>query len=218
MHWGMVIDLNRCTGCYACVLACKEEHSTPSGIFFRQVHFQEDGEYPSARRVHVPVQCNHCREPPCVPVCPTGATYKRSDGLVLVDADKCIGCAYCMEACPYEHRHFVEDKIEHFEAGLTPAEQAGGEAGHDWDILRGTVVKCTFCAHRLERAQETGLKPGIDRDVTPACVNTCPALAMEFGDLDDPESSISRILREREGFGLLEEAGTRPSIYYLQKD
>lgn len=211
----MVIDLRRCTGCYGCVIACKAEHSTPSGVHFRRMLFEEIGEYPSARRVHVPVQCNHCREPPCIPVCPTGATYKRADGLVLVDAEVCIGCAYCMEACPYEHRHFVETHLGHFATGLTPAEARGGEARHDWRKERGTVVKCTFCEHRLKRAAETGRTPGVDREATPACVNTCPALAMHFGDLDDPGSTVSRLIRERHGFTLLPEAGTRPSVYYL---
>ncbi len=215
MRWGMTIDLGRCTGCYGCVLACKQEHSTPTGIHFRRMMFEEVGEYPTARRLHAPVQCNHCAEPPCVPVCPTKATYRRNDGLVLVDADVCIGCGYCMTACPYEQRHFVEDRIGHFDDGLTPHEQAGGEAGHDWDAKRDTVVKCTFCEHRLARAEGTELKPGVDREVTPACVITCPADAMTFGDLSDPDSKISRLIVERKGFGLLPEAGTRPSIYYL---
>ena len=215
MHWGMVIDLRRCTGCYACALACKAEHSTPSGIHFRRVMFQEIGEYPTVERVHAPIQCNHCQDPPCVPVCPTQATFKREDGLVLVDHEVCIGCSYCMEACPYEHRHFVEDELAHFDTGLTPAELRGGEAGHDWSAKRGTVVKCTFCEHRLEKAAQSGAVVGIDREATPACVVTCPAKAMHFGDIDDPDSVVSRLVRERDGFTLMPEAGTKPSIFYL---
>ncbi len=214
----MTIDLRRCTGCYGCVLACKAEHSTPAGIHFRRMLFEEVGEYPKAIRIHAPVQCNHCATPPCVPVCPTKATYKRADGLVLVDADVCIGCGYCMTACPYEHRHFVGDAIGHFGAGLTPHEAIGGEAGHDWESKRDTVVKCTFCQHRLDKARETHKTPGVDREVTPACVNTCPANAMEFGDLDDPGSAVGRLIRERNGFPLLPEAGTQPSIFYLPKE
>ncbi|CAB1368455.1 4Fe-4S ferredoxin [Denitratisoma oestradiolicum] len=218
MRWGMTIDLQRCTGCYGCVMACKQEHSTPSGVHFRRMMFEEVGEYPKAKRIHAPVQCNHCAEPPCVPVCPTKATYKRDDGLVLVDADVCIGCGYCMTSCPYEQRHFVGDKLEHFEDGLTPHELKGGEAGHDWDSKRDTVVKCTFCQHRLDKAKDTGLTPGVDREVTPACVNTCPSNAMEFGDLDDPNSKISRLIEARKGFPLLPGAGTKPSIFYLPGD
>ncbi len=215
MRWGMTIDLQRCTGCYGCVLACKAEHSTPSGIHFRRMLFEEEGKYPHATRFHAPVQCNHCAEPPCVPVCPTEATSKRKDGLVLVDQDVCIGCGYCMAACPYEHRHYFHGKREHFDSGLTPHELQGGEAGHDWDAKRYTVVKCTFCEHRLAKAQETGKTPGVDLEVTPACVVTCPAKAMEFGDLDDPKSKISLLILRRKGLTLLPEAGTQPSIYYL---
>lgn len=216
MQWGMIIDLKRCTGCHACAVACKQEHSTPSGIHFRRVEFDEVGEYPDAKRLHAPVQCNHCEDPPCVPVCPTEATYKREeDGLVLVDDDHCIGCSYCIEACPYEHRHFVEGKMMHFDEGFTPAEELGGKAGHDWQAKRNTVVKCTFCEHRLKYAAENDLTPGVDRDATPSCVITCPAQAMHFGDVSDPEGPMQQLIRERDGFTLLPEAETRPSIYYL---
>ncbi len=215
MRWGMTIDLQRCTGCYGCVIACKQEHSTPSGVHFRRMMFEEVGEYPTAKRLHAPVQCNHCAEPPCVPVCPTDATYQRADGLVLVNDDTCIGCGYCMTACPYEQRHFVDTELGHFGDPQTPHEITGGEAGHDWNAKRGTVVKCTFCEHRLAKAESTGMTPGVDREVTPACVNTCPSEAMVFGDLDDPDSRISKLIEERNGFALLPEAGTRPSVFYL---
>lgn len=218
VRWGMTIDLQRCTGCYGCVIACKQEHSTPSGIHFRRMLFEEVGEYPTARRIHAPVQCNHCAEPPCVPVCPTRATYQRDDGLVLVDSGQCIGCGYCMTACPYEHRHYVDYAAGHFDDCVTPHEARGGEAGHDWVAKQDTVVKCTFCEHRLARAKGTALVPGVDREVTPACVNTCPSEAMVFGDLDDPDSHVSRLIRERNGFPLLPEAGTKPSVFYLPAD
>lgn len=198
MHWGMVIDLRRCTGCYACVLACKAEHSTPSGIHFRQVHFQEVGEYPHARRVHVPVQCNHCREPPCVPVCPTGATYKRADGLVLVDQDMCIGCAYCMEACPYEHRHFVETNLAHFASGLTPSEKAGGEAGHDWKGKLGAVV---------EGPGHPNVAVFI-RDPEQLPAPSIPTLRMLFG-FTLAEAALAKLLAEGPN---LDEAGARLGI------
>lgn len=214
MRWGMTIDLQRCTGCYGCVMACKQEHSTPPGIHFRRMMFEEVGEYPAAKRLHAPVLCNHCEKPPCVPVCPTGATYKRDDGVVLVADDVCIGCGYCTTACPYEQRYFFGSDPQHFDSGLTPHELEGGEAGHDWNAKRYTVVKCTFCEHRLAKAKE-GLTPGIDRAATPACVVTCPSFAMEFGDLDDPDSKISKLIKERGGFPLMPEAGTHPSVFYL---
>jgi len=212
----MVIDLARCTGCYGCVAACKAENGTPPGVYFRRVLSREEGRYPSVRRVMVPVSCNHCANAPCVPVCPTGASHQTDEGLVLVDESKCIGCRYCMMACPYQNRSFLKQRRAYFpEAGLTPPEEAGGEAGIDWSEKVATVVKCTFCVHRLERAKATGLAPGVDRDATPACVVTCPAKAMTFGDLDDPESEVRRLIATRGGAQLQPEAGTMPSIYYL---
>ena len=211
MRWGMTIDLQSCTGCYGCVIACKQEHSTPSGIHFRRMMFEEVGEYPTAKRLHAPVQCNHCAEPPCVPVCPTKATYKRQDGLVLVDQDTCIGCNYCLIACPYEHRHFVGGEVGEFELGHfgeapTPHESSGGEAGQG---AQSNVRRLLY------RPTSIGRRRPSDREVTPACVNTCPSEAMVFGDLDDLNSRINKLIKERNGFGLLPEAGTQPSIFYL---
>jgi len=213
----MVIDLNRCIGCYACVIACKAENATPPAIHFRKVLWHEEGEYPVARRIPVPVGCNHCANAPCVTVCPTGATYKTEDGLVLIDDSKCIGCRYCMMACPYRNRFFLKERRAYFpEFGLTPHEEVGGEAGLDWDAKVNTVVKCTFCEHRLAKANsENGLRPGVDREVTPACVITCIAKAMYFGDLDDPTSEVSRLIAIKGGFQLRPEVGTDPSVYYL---
>jgi molybdopterin-containing oxidoreductase family iron-sulfur binding subunit len=144
--------------------------------------------------------CNHCKEPSCVEVCPTGATYKReSDDLVLIDADKCVGCRACMTACPYHARYYL-DKIRSYypDQGLTPYEDAGYDRHN-----QGTVEKCNFCADRLENGRE------------PACVANCPAEARIFGDLDDPESEPSRLIHRDGGFQLLAELGTDPSIYYL---
>ena len=216
MRWGMVIDLSRCIGCYGCAVACKAENGTPPGVYFRRVLTHEEGQYPTVRRMMLPVSCNHCADAPCVPVCPTGASHQTAEGLVLVDDDQCIGCRYCMMACPYKNRSFLKQRRAYFpESGLTAPEAAGGEAGIDWEDKVNTVVKCTFCAHRLEQAKETGLTPGVDREVTPACVITCPAKAMTFGDLDDPNSEIRRLIVRHGGFALRPEAGTTPSIYYL---
>lgn len=115
--YGMVIDLKSCVGCFACVIACKAENATPAGVFWSQVTVQEEGQYPSARISYLPRACMHCEEAPCVAVCPSGATYKRSDGIVALDQNKCIGCRYCQTACPYDARVFI-DKMEGAGAGI----------------------------------------------------------------------------------------------------
>ena len=213
MRYGMVIDLTRCASCYACQLACKIEHFLPPGIFWGRVIVGETGEYPAVRKVSLPVLCNHCKEAACVDVCPTGATKKREDGIVKIDYDECMGCRYCLIACPYQARTFyTDDKIEYNPGqGFTPLEEIGHKL-----YQPGTVVKCDFCRERVDTAVAEGLKPGVDWDATPACVNICYTKARTFGDLDDPESEISRLIREKKGFQLHPEHGTDPSVYYLQ--
>ena len=198
---GMVIDLARCIGCNACTVACKIENGTPDGVYFCRVYTEESGVYPDVKTTYVPALCNHCEDAPCVTVCPTGASGKRDDGIVLVDRDKCIGCRYCMMACPYSNRFFLRrGSLEASANGArTPYEEAKWSA-----YTEGTVVKCTFCAHR------------VDRGLEPACVVTCPTDARVFGDLDDPDSTVSRLIRERDGKQPLPEAGTNPSVYYLE--
>lgn len=216
MRWGMVIDLSKCIGCYSCVLACRAENGTPSSIFFKRILWHEEGKYPDGKRFHIPCNCNHCKEAACVEVCPTGATFKNDDGLVVIDETKCVGCRYCMMACPYKNRYFLGERVPYFpENGLTPHEIMGGEARIDWENKLNTVIKCNFCEHRLKKAEGNHLKPGVDREVTPACVATCPAEAMYFGDLDDPTSEVSRLIIKRSGFSLMPEANTEPSVYYL---
>ncbi len=152
----------------------------------------------------------HCEEAACVDVCPTGATSKRDDGIVMVDYDKCTGCRYCMVACPYDARYSNDKKDTYFPTGLTPPE----EFGYQKHKL-GTVEKCTFCAPRIDEGIKMGLKPGIDWEATPACVNACPTGARFFGDLNDPDSEVSKLVRERHVFQLLTEMGTKPGVYYL---
>lgn len=199
MRRGMAIDLARCVGCYGCIMACKVENGTPKGVFWRKVLEQETGVYPTARRLFVPVLCNHCKNPACLEVCPTGATSQREDGIVLVDYDKCIGCRYCLQACPYNVRVFLDKVKGYFSQGLTPYEEVQYA---QWQ--EGTTVKCTMCAHRVDRGEE------------PMCVAHCPTQAMVFGDLDDPNSEVSKLIRERRGDQLRPEFGTDPSIYYLR--
>jgi Fe-S-cluster-containing dehydrogenase component len=109
MRWGMAIELKRCIGCYACVLGCKAEHFLPPNIFWNRVLIGEKGKYPAVTKLIYSVRCNHCADPACVKACPTGATHQREDGIVVVDEDKCVGCRYCMVACPYQARSFYED-------------------------------------------------------------------------------------------------------------
>lgn len=197
-RYGMVIDLKQCIGCHACTLACKVENATKPGIFWNKVFDEEEGEYPSVRRYFLPRLCMHCEDAPCVEACPTGASHKREDGIVLCDYDKCVGCKYCILACPYGARYFNEDKRGYFGDKLTPNE----EIGYQKHAL-GTVEKCHFCVDRVERGEE------------PACVLACLTRARIFGDLDDPNSEGSQLIRSRYGFQLREELGTNPSVYYL---
>lgn len=218
MRWGMVIDLQRCIGCYSCAMACKAENATPPAIYFRRVLTREEGTYPTARRIPVPVGCNHCENPPCVDVCPSGASHKVAEnGTVQIDESVCIGCQYCIMACPYKARTALKQLDAYLPAnvGFTTPQEIGGEAKIDWNAKLNTPVKCTFCEHRLEKAKTTGKIPGVDREATPACVVTCPAKAMFFGDLDNPNSEIRRLIAERNGFTLIPGEGTNPSLYYL---
>jgi Fe-S-cluster-containing dehydrogenase component len=197
----LVIDLNVCVGCHACVTSCKEWNTSgsagplvdlnpygadPTGTFFNRVQTFEVGEYPDTQTVHFPKSCLHCEDPPCVPVCPTGASYKRAeDGIVLVDYDKCIGCKYCAWACPYGVREL--------------------------DEKRQVMTKCSLCVDRIYD------KTLPERDRKPSCVLACPTNARLFGDVHDPESIVSKAIREQAGYPLMREQGTRPANHYLPR-
>jgi molybdopterin-containing oxidoreductase family iron-sulfur binding subunit len=223
--YGMVIDLDRCTGCRACMEACKVENNTPQAHFWMYVFRFEEGEYPNNRMWFMPRPCQHCDNAPCVKVCPVGARYKRLDGLVATDWDRCIGCRYCEVACPYGVNYFnwkEPSKNYYLQwddvdlrasiGGTTPPYKnpdLDGRYGEEQrriaggGRLKGVVEKCTFCVHRVEK----GLQP--------ACATTCPVEAIKFGDLDDPESEVSRLLSSKNSFRLLEEVGTKPRVHYL---
>ncbi len=215
-RYAMVIDLKRCIGCYACMVSCKQEHFLPPKVFWSRVVIGELGKYPTVAKQIYPVLCNHCDEAICVKVCPTGATSKEEDGVVMIDQDKCVGCRYCVVACPYQQRTFLTRTDEQYfpGQGLTPYELMGKKL---FPHQAGTVVKCTFCEERIRPARKKGLQPGVDRDATPACVNACPVKARTFGDLDDPASEVSRLVREKRGVQLHPEYGTEPSIYYINQ-
>ena len=184
-RWAMVADLRRCVGCQTCTAACKHANATPPGVQWRRVLDVEAGEFPDAKRAFVPTGCQHCDEPPCRDVCPTTATRKRADGIVTIDYDICIGCGYCVVACPYGARYLVP---------------AGEHAPND---TPGVADKCTWCYHRISQGGR------------PACVEVCPVGARKFGDRNDPNDPIRTVLREREPKMLHPEYGTRPRVLYL---
>jgi phenylacetyl-CoA:acceptor oxidoreductase subunit 1 len=208
-RWAMAIDLRRCVGCQTCTIACKQEHGLPAGTAWRFVADCEVGEYPDVRRLFLPMQCMHCAEPPCVPVCPTGASRQRPDGIVWVHYDACVGCGYCGMACPYQARHFVHAATGYFEKP-TPAEAAQARPGR-----HGVMTKCTFCKERVDDGLARGLRPGVDADATPMCAVACIAGAIVFGDLDDAGSRVAGLAADPRAQVLMPECGTEPRVYYL---
>ena len=218
-RWAMVMDLRKCIGCRACTVACKSENNVSLGRFRTVIQHKMIGTFPNVTKVNLPLMCNHCtsnkedasaKVPPCVKICPEypgerqtyvtpegkkiryrgGATYRRPDGLILVDVEKCIGCGKCIDGCPYGVRSF--DPFT--KAGKKPEKQA--------------VDKCDFCKHR------------IDNGVEPACVNTCQGRARIFGDLNDPESEVAKLVKEHnlEKSVLLPEEKTNPHVFYIDPD
>lgn len=213
-HWGMLIDLRKCIGCSACTVACVAENHLPPGVVYRPVSEQEVGTYPNVARQFVPRPCMQCEKPPCTDVCPVAATYKRPDGVVEINYEKCIGCRYCIPACPYGARTF--DWGESWTEG-TPREEPyvtapPPEYGQDWPERPpgsdaspiGNVRKCHFCLHRLNAG------------MLPACTTTCVGAATYFGDLNDPEALVSRLIGSEHVERLREDKGTEPNVYYLR--
>ena len=209
-RWAMIADLRRCVGCQTCTAACKHANGTPPGVQWRRVLDVETGEFPDVERAFIPIGCQHCDEPSCLPVCPTTATRKREDGIVTIDYDLCIGCAYCTMACPYQARFKTPAGV--FAYGGTPT---ANEERRDEPSQRSVATKCTFCVDRIDQGLEKGLLPGRDAEATPACVNACIAEALAFGDIEDPDSNVSQLLARNEHFRLNEELGTGPGFYYL---
>ena len=204
-HYGFAIDTVRCIGCHTCSTACKLSNNLPIDIWWNRVLTvggeamdTPGGEWPNNHMRFLPVSCQHCENPACVKVCPVGATYKDPEtGAVRQDYDKCIGCRMCIAACPYTGvRSFNWEE---------PKYAIGQDMG-DADVpkhQKHTVEKCTMCWHRLAKGKQ------------PACVEVCPARVRYFGDFDDPDSEVSKLIREREYMQLLPEKGTKPSVYYL---
>ncbi|QOJ78858.1 4Fe-4S dicluster domain-containing protein [Infirmifilum lucidum] len=190
-RYGMVIDLNKCIGCGACVMACIAENRREQALkavseglkalenFKKRTYITTHiaGTYPNVGMYYLHMICQHCENPPCVSVCPTGASYQTKEGVVLVDKSKCIGCEYCVQACPYGARF--------------------------WDSYIRSIDKCTFCIHRVSAGE------------LPACVSTCPTGARMFGDLDNPASEVSRVVATGSAVAFKKEEGTKPKVFYV---
>lgn len=209
VKWAMVIDLRKCVGCDSCTVACKAENLTPPGISYNVVLEEEIGEFPNLAKVNLPMPCMQCDNPPCVQVCPVKATYKLDNGIIAIDNDRCIGCRYCIIACPYGARSYdfgegYEDEWLGYNDVTSP--EYGKERGtrEPRKTPIGTVRKCNFCLHRLERGEE------------PACVETCIGDARYFGDLNDPNSTVSKLANSSRAFRLKSELGAGPNVIYLK--
>lgn len=202
MRYGMLIDLKRCVGCNACAIACSRTNKTPSNHFRTYVETVEEGAYPRTRLSLVPHICMHCANPACVDVCPTKASFKDENGIVRVDDSRCIGCQYCVMACPYDARY-----IDISEPGYFP-ESSEEPSSFEQELLggggQGYIDKCVFCHDRLQDG------------LLPACVETCPANARIFGDLDDSESEVSRLIATSGANTIMSELGLEPSVFYAE--
>lgn len=224
--WAMVIDLDKCTGCGACVVGCQTENNIPlptpqsfeqgrSIRWMSLLPYFTDAEFPHVNFRVLPRPCMQCDNPPCVKVCPVRATYKSEEtGIVGQIFARCIGCRYCTTACPYTVRYF-----NWFEPKWP--DEMKNCLDKDVSIRpKGVVEKCTFCHHRLVRAREKAKAEGRDllpNDYLPACVEVCPANAMYFGDLENPKSIVSEFSRSRRAFKLMDDLGTEPKVIYLSE-
>jgi len=225
-RWGMVIDLDRCTGCQACVVACQAENNIPinteavylqnRAIEWIRVERYWDGEYPNIKARYIPVPCMHCSNAPCEPVCPVYATYHTPEGINMQVYNRCIGTRYCAVNCHWHVRffNFWQPKWpESLQNQLNPNVTVRS---------RGVMEKCTFCIQRINHAEQNarldGNRPLRDGEVNTACAQACPTRAIVFGDLDDPESHVAQIANTTtRGYKVLAELGTDPAVLYLKK-
>lgn len=223
-HHVMVIDTNRCVGCWTCAVGCKEINNEPLGFWWNRILTTAPNEsttaaapasenidvprgvFPDLELAYLPVACQHCNDAPCVKVCPVQATFRRDDGTVLVDYERCIGCRYCMAACPYGVRVFNWGDAEYAPGGTVGY---GKNYRYDDRLVftperpKGVVEKCTFCVERIDVGEQ------------PFCVDVCPIGARVFGDLADPNSEVSQLVNEGGAAQLLPELGTDPNVYYV---
>jgi len=193
MKYSMVIDTRRCVGCNACTAACKIDNATGFGVDYGRVLELEVGQFPDVSKVYLPILCMQCEDPECLKVCPTGATFKTEEGIVLIDKEKCMGCRYCVVACPYMARFFYDDSGKPSDLPRMDSE----------DERNGTVEKCDFCIDRVRDGQN------------PACVDACPYQARIFGDADDPNSEVHKLIASGRAKTLKGEEGFGASVYYI---
>jgi Fe-S-cluster-containing dehydrogenase component len=239
--WGVVVDLDRCSGCQACVVACQAENNLPindQNAFLQRRAFEWirierywEGEFPNVKARFIPILCQHCENAPCEPVCPVYATYHNDEGLNVQVYNRCVGTRYCINNCPYQVRFF------NFWEPVWP-ERFRNQLNPDVTVRsRGITEKCSFCVQRIRRGELTverqrggkldhvSLRKG---NFLPACVQACPTNALMFGDQQDPSSPISPYFedlkhheheedRSTRGYRLLEELGTKPNVIYLKK-
>ncbi|OHE55280.1 MAG: hypothetical protein A2Z47_11115 [Thermodesulfovibrio sp. RBG_19FT_COMBO_42_12] len=213
MHrWGMVIDLRKCVGCSTCKEVCDQSYAKPPGVS-RHVIEKEKESDSQGERFFLTMACMHCENPPCRDTCPTGATYKRLDGIVEIKENVCIGCGTCIVSCPYHARSICSEDVM-FGEGRFSIREGSGKSGA---ARIGICTKCNFCSQIIDAGLQKGLKPGEDAEATPLCVRFCISGSLIFGDLDDKGSAVSRLIQENKTTRLLEEAGTNPNIYYILK-
>jgi len=211
MKWGVVIDLRKCIGCKACTALCTETNNVPLNTWRRIVDCGI-GELNNRQRVFVPMSCMHCSKAPCLEVCPATATRRRSDGIIDIDYDLCIGCGYCVVACPYRSRSITyRNKFDHEKKTLSHDLDRSSESSE----RVGVCTKCDLCHARIDRGLSEGLKPGVDPDATPVCIVNCTAGALYIGDMHDPDSIVSRMKHDEKTACIQEKLGTEPSVYYI---
>jgi len=226
-NYGMVINLNNCVGCAGCDIACKTENNLDHDVHWSFHVTETTGVFPNVGYRYIPKMCNHCENAACIKACPTKAMHKDKNGLTLHDADKCIGCRSCQLACPYgcisfneEVQHQLRMDTEPLLAGMTscgkdiskkfdnvPIPNYNPDRAKTYDGVRrkGIVEKCTLCDHRIVDGKN------------PWCVESCPADARIFGDFDDPNSEVSKLVAENSSFQLLKSKGTKPKVYYIDE-
>ena len=211
IRWGMVIDLRKCFGCGVCAVVCGRTNKVSTNLWRRVVDCGVSAA-PERERTCLPTSCMHCDDPPCLPVCPTEATFQYSNGIVEIDEELCIGCGYCILACPYHARVIIFRRDCDLEEEQI-LESKGSNSPKSDHI--GICTKCNFCLPRIEAGLAKGLRPGTDQEASPACLINCTANAIYFGNLNDPDSEISQLINNNKTVCLQEELGTGPSFYYI---
>lgn len=214
-RWVMVVDLRRCFGCQICAATCSQRNQIPEK-FWREVHELGIIDDEKKVRLFLPAACMHCDNPPCESVCPTGATVRRNDGIVTIDAHRCIGCGHCILACPYRARTIYRADFD-FELDFQDSGESRLQRRQRAE-RNGTCTKCNFCVDKIDAGLAEGRRPGTDPEATPACVLACSAGALFFGDFNDPKSRVRELIEASPAIRINEDCGTCPSVYYIMPE